>query len=757
MIQEAIKFRQFICSFLCMLAACWATGAGLLEAQESKNHADSDTKEQRFSIVRAKVSRSIVLGTYRTGGGQRTFSIGVIASPEGHVLMKGPIPPAGEIEIQLADGSVAMADQINWSVDHGFGWAKIKSDRVWPHVTIEDTASPMIGKPLVVFGYPVNKRDQKDTDGPFASFEFVDSVAAGHWFMTDGTLLNWCSSPVAFDLDGKFVGLAMFSSGFRKFGWGFVDASDIVSTLDSIKANVSVDLTPVGNNKRGTDPEKISDEAKKRAIGASVRIKRKTPLEKNERNQQKVSGTVISQDGLIATCGHHWFMPGTEVIIYFSDGRNIEGEVVGLRFPGDVGLVKTNSTGPFQHIEFGDTTGVHVGDNCFAIGYGGLEDSVRAPNLREAVIRQPKQQSTYSIFSSSKLVGGDSGGGLFDHRGKLLGIHANNFGDHGAHSRVDLFERYSEGLRATFLQKDRPHETRIEKLLFTQMKMSSASIVQIVDETNVVSIGTAVAKNGLVVTKASTLPAKPRCRLSNGSVVSCRVVKRVREHDIAVLQVEHDSLPFMPLEKSAGDEMGIFVAAATGDPSPVISYLSPRIRSFEREPGFLRVTLNDGKEGVEVEEAIESAALHGVQNLGPNMLKKGDVLVKLEDQPITTKKFCFDLLSSGAKGIGVTSGDLIRLEITREGEAMTVSQMLAPSQFPHPESQSLRSSGFREALSIAVHSELALCGGPVIDKQGRLLGIGIAFHRPGWLVVLPTEKLSEVLESVAQSTQELGN
>lgn len=741
------QLRRSAGSFLCMLVAYWATAAGLVDAQESKTCLDGNTTEQRFSNVRAKVSNSIVLGNYRTTEDRSTFSIGVIASPGGHVLLRGPVP-AGEIKIQLADGGVATAKKINWSVDHGFGWAKIQSDRVWPHVSIEGTDSPTIGTPLAVFGFPVNKKDQKYFHGPFASLEFVDSVAKNHWFMTDGTKLDWCTSPVAFDLSGRFVGLAMFSSGFRRFGWGFTDANEISSALDLIKANANVDLEPIGNNKRNSSREEISNEARKRAIGASVRIRRKTSLKTNVLNQQQVSGTVISQDGLIATCGHHWFMPGTSVRVSFSDGRNMEGTVVGFRFPGDVGLVKTNSTGPFQHVEFGKTTGVRAGDNCFAVGYGGLDDSVPLPNLYEAVIRQPKPQSTYALFSSSKLVGGDSGGGLFDHRGRLIGIHTRSIADHSIHSRVDLFAKHSKSLKASFLQKARPRETQIEKVLLSQMQSSSASVVQIVDKGKVVALGTAVAKNGLVVSKLSALPAKPRCQLSDGSIVSCQVVKRVREHDIAVLQVEHDSMPFIAVAESVGDEEGKFVVAETGDPSPLIGYVSKGLHTIDREPGFLRVTLNDGKNGVEVSEAIEFAAFDRVQKLSPNMLKKGDVLVSIEDRPIATTEACFDLLSSDIEGIGVTSGDMVRLDIIREGKPMTVSQILAPTQFPHPESQSLRSSGFRTALSVAIHSELALCGGPVMDKRGCLMGIGIAFHRSGCLLVLPCKVLAEVLASI---------
>jgi len=158
-----------------------------------------------------------------------------------------------------------------------------------------------------------------------------------------------------------------------------------------------------------------------------------------------------------------------------------------------------------------------------------------------------------------------------------------------------------------------------------------------------------------------------------------------------------------------------------------------------------------------VVKVFEFGKFDGVQKLGPNVLRKGDVLVSLEGQPIPTKQTCLDLLSPSVKGLGLTSGDSVRLKIVRERHPMSVSQILAPSNFPHLEGQSFRSTGFQKVLSVTVHSESALCGGPVMDKSGRLLGIGIALHRPGWLLVLPSSVVLEVLEGIKLQTNNLGN
>lgn len=170
--------------------------------------------------------------------------------------------------------------------------------------------------------------------------------------------------------------------------------------------------------------------------------------------------------------------------------------------------------------------------------------------------------------------------------------------------------------------------------------------------------------------------------------------------------------------------------------------------SFAPESGYLRVDLKNGKQGVEVGEVAEFSRHDGIQKLGSNVLRKGDVLVSLEGQPIATKRACLDLLAPSASGLGLNSGDSVRIEIIREGQAMTVNQVLAPSRFPHLAGQSFRSTGFQQVSSVILRSKSALCGGPVTDKSGQLLGIGIAWHRPGWLLVLPSKVLREVVEGI---------
>lgn len=139
------------------------------------------------------------------------------------------------------------------------------------------------------------------------------------------------------------------------------------------------------------------------------------------------SGVIIHEDGYILTAAHVAGKPKQKLSIVLHDGRRVAGESMGVNRDNDAGLVRIlqsrDSNGqPWPHASLPTRDDpLIVGQWCVAGGHpGGWQ-----PN-RPSVIRVGRllRVTPTTLVSDCSLIGGDSGGPLFDLQGKLIGIHS---------------------------------------------------------------------------------------------------------------------------------------------------------------------------------------------------------------------------------------------------------------------------------------------------------------------------------------------
>ncbi len=134
------------------------------------------------------------------------------------------------------------------------------------------------------------------------------------------------------------------------------------------------------------------------------------------------SGVVIDETGLILTAAHVYAAPGREVDIIFQDGRKVQGKTLGLHQQSDAGLIQIadseENVWPYVEVEDGS---FEDGAWCFALGHPGGVDEERGMVLRVGRVLEKRR---YKMKSSCELLGGDSGGPLFNLAGKVIGIHS---------------------------------------------------------------------------------------------------------------------------------------------------------------------------------------------------------------------------------------------------------------------------------------------------------------------------------------------
>jgi serine protease Do len=150
------------------------------------------------------------------------------------------------------------------------------------------------------------------------------------------------------------------------------------------------------------------------------------------------SGVIVTKDGYVLTAGHVSGAANRDVTVIFADGKTVKGKTLGGNHGVDSGLIKITDEGEWPVVEMGKSADVKKGDWCLAVGHPGGFVKGRSPPVRLGRILGSTERL---IRSDCTLVGGDSGGPLFDLEGKVIGIHSrigNSISDN-VHVPVDAY------------------------------------------------------------------------------------------------------------------------------------------------------------------------------------------------------------------------------------------------------------------------------------------------------------------------------
>lgn len=157
------------------------------------------------------------------------------------------------------------------------------------------------------------------------------------------------------------------------------------------------------------------------------------------------SGVIVTKDGYVLTAGHVSGTPDRDCQIILPDGKKLKGKTLGANRGIDSGMVKILETGDFPFCDMAQSADLKKGQWCLAIGHPGGWQPGRSP-----VVRLGRIQETSKSFvrTDCTLVGGDSGGPLFDMNGKVIGIHSRigNLITANIHVPVDTYKETWERL-----------------------------------------------------------------------------------------------------------------------------------------------------------------------------------------------------------------------------------------------------------------------------------------------------------------------
>jgi serine protease Do len=165
------------------------------------------------------------------------------------------------------------------------------------------------------------------------------------------------------------------------------------------------------------------------------------------------SGVIISPDGLVLTAGHvvqGLMEAGSRdgmCQVVLADGSKVTAKALGRDLATDAGMMQLQGARrSWPYVPLGRSVdAARVGDWCFALGHPGGRDVARGPVLR---VGKVLRMSANAVQSDCVLMGGDSGGPLFNLKGQVIGIHSQIWEgrDQNAHVALGAFLRSWDAL-----------------------------------------------------------------------------------------------------------------------------------------------------------------------------------------------------------------------------------------------------------------------------------------------------------------------
>lgn len=266
------------------------------------------------------------------------------------------------------------------------------------------------------------------------------------------------------------------------------------------------------------------------------------------------------------------------------------------------------------------------------------------------------------------------------------------------------------------------------------------------------SLGAIVGSDGFVLTKASEAKGELVCLLADGRRLDARVVGVDKNTDLAVLKIDAKELPTVPWRDGDAPAVGSWLATpgfANSRPSPfpiATGVVSVGPRKIASPPAAMGVNLDQREDLALVESVRENTP---AEQAG---VVAGDIIRKVNDKEIKGR---IDLVMTIRK---LQPGDKVKLLIERDSQELTIEVVLASlaviaqdgldrADFQNHLGGELseRRAGFPSALQHDTVLKPSDCGGPVVDLEGKVVGINIARAGRVETFALPVSLIKSVL------------
>ncbi len=382
-------------------------------------------------------------------------------------------------------------------------------------------------------------------------------------------------------------------------------------------------------------------------------------------NRASGTGVIVSNDGIILTAGHVSGSPNQRAHVTLNNGFVVIAKTLGNTDDSiDCGMLKildgqlvkynkANNT-KLKHwptAKMGNSDALKIGQWVVALGHPGGYNQNRGLVLR---IGRVRENYASDIITDCTIVGGDSGGPLFDLQGNIIGIHKSIGSSlaHNLHVPISKFDQYWDPLVSSkeIISNDRNRRRSSRDPRFSRR------------------LGVRPALGAQVITNTAANGAKikfvfPESPADDAGLKTNDLIIKLDKHKIKTaaqlyLQIGKIKNQKSMMIKVLRDKKQIDIELK------IIQSVVPRPNTTP----FLGVDIQSHEgadyQGVFIKNVVPDTAAKLAK------LQSGDVILQCDDKQLYTRFDLLDLLEDHKPG------DIIKLKIYRDDKPKTIKVTL---------------------------------------------------------------------------------
>ena len=237
------------------------------------------------------------------------------------------------------------------------------------------------------------------------------------------------SKPASRGFVAAMMAIAMVGSTALGVGGGFLLSQATQSSATTTAGGMTIKQVAANTDATGVTGTAgtTSNIVKKTAnsvVEIATEITQRSVFSQSYTAKGAGSGVIISEDGYIVT-NHHVIDGANKITVTLRDGTSTyDAKLIGTDEDNDIALLKIDATG-LTAATFGNSGNLEVGDYVVAIGNplgtlgGTVTDGIISALAREVTI---ENKNLTLLQTNAQISPGNSGGGLFNANGELVGI-----------------------------------------------------------------------------------------------------------------------------------------------------------------------------------------------------------------------------------------------------------------------------------------------------------------------------------------------
>lgn len=281
---------------------------------------------------------------------------------------------------------------------------------------------------------------------------------------------------------------------------------------------------------------------------------------------------------------------------------------------------------------------------------------------------------------------------------------------------------------------------------------SSRSTVRVRCDDEVAAFGAVIGADGWILTKATEMKGAIACELYDGREFPARVVGVSEPYDLAMLKIEVKGLTPVVWRDSKDDAVGSWVATTGINRDPVavgVLSVGPRkitgseLARRSHSGGFLGIVIAPSNKGVRIAEVVPKGA---AERAG---FEEGDVIVAVGSRSVTDPETLFKALQR------TKAGERVTVKVQRGSEEVVLKPTLGKRPLERADFQNLMGSKLsdqRTGFPMVLQHDTVLrpvdCGGPLVDLNGKVIGINIARAGRTESLAIPAEAVKPLLNDL---------